>query len=237
MYTIYMHINKINHKVYIGQTKQDLKKRWNKGEGYRGCPFFYAAIKKYGWDNFQHKVLIENLTLNQANFWEQFFIQYFDSNNLKKGYNIRIGGNNSTPTLETKIKISNSNIGKHNHKGINNPFYGKHHTEETKQLLSAKKQKENLSKKTREKMREAKIGTHRSLETKIKISKATKGSNNPASKRIRCIETGQIFGCIQDAAEWCGLKSRTSINNFLAGRSKSAGTHPITKEKLHWEYV
>ena len=50
-------------------------------------------------------------------------------------------------------------------------------------------------------MREAKIGTHRSLETKIKISKATKGSNNPASKRIRCIETGQIFGCIQDAAE------------------------------------
>lgn len=48
-----MHKNKINNKVYIGQTHQTLKERWGKnGSGYRTSPHFYHAIQKYGWDNF-----------------------------------------------------------------------------------------------------------------------------------------------------------------------------------------
>ena len=33
-YTIYIHKNKINGKVYIGQTSQKPEKRWDNGRGY-----------------------------------------------------------------------------------------------------------------------------------------------------------------------------------------------------------
>ena len=57
-------------------------------------------------------------------------------------------------------------------------------------------------------------------------------------KLVRCIETGQIFPSTREAANWCGLKSCSPIKDYLAGRGcKSAGKHPETNEKLHWEYI
>ena len=61
-YVIYMHRNKINNKVYVGQTRDELNRRFKSGYGYRTSPHFFAAIKKYGWDNFELIVLEENLT-------------------------------------------------------------------------------------------------------------------------------------------------------------------------------
>ena len=70
-YTVYMHKNKINGKVYIGITYQNVKYRWRKnGEGYKKQKF-YNAIKKYGWDNFEHIILFENLTFEEACLKEQ----------------------------------------------------------------------------------------------------------------------------------------------------------------------
>lgn len=43
-FTIYMHKNKINNKVYIGQTSQNPLKRWDNGKGYITSPKFYKAI-------------------------------------------------------------------------------------------------------------------------------------------------------------------------------------------------
>ena len=85
-----MHKNKINGKVYIGQTKQSLKNRWSNGYGYRECPKFWRAIQKYGWDNFEHIILEQGLTLDEANNKEQYYIKKYDA--IANGYNISIGG-------------------------------------------------------------------------------------------------------------------------------------------------
>ena len=130
-YCIYMHKNKINGKIYIGQTCQIPEKRWKEGEGYKGSIQFYSAIKKYGWENFEHIILEENLTLEEANKKEAYYIQFYDS--YRNGYNATLGGNNSPKTEEQKRKISESNIGKHPHNGELNPMYGKHMSEEAKQ--------------------------------------------------------------------------------------------------------
>lgn len=57
-------------------------------------------------------------------------------------------------------------------------------------------------------------------------------------KLVKCVETGQIFHSTKEAAAWCGLKSSTPIKDYCRGVNyNSAGKHPETGEKLHWEYV
>ena len=64
-FCIYCHTNKINGKKYIGQT-HDYQKRCQPSN-YKGCTKFYYAILKYGWENFSHEILEQNLTLKEAN--------------------------------------------------------------------------------------------------------------------------------------------------------------------------
>ena len=72
-------------KVYIGQTGQDLDKRWSNGEGYKGQPV-YVPITLAGWDNIKKEILHTNLTTEQANKLEQYYIHHFNS--IQNGYNI-----------------------------------------------------------------------------------------------------------------------------------------------------
>lgn len=94
-YTVYKHTSP-NGKVYIGITGRSTDIRWNKGNGYHNNKHFYSAITKYGWDNFQHEILYEGLSKEEAETKEQILIKKFNSNNPKYGYNIASGGNSST---------------------------------------------------------------------------------------------------------------------------------------------
>lgn len=92
-YCIYKHKNICNNKIYIGQTCQIPQRRWgSEGQGYKSSPHFYSAIQKYGWNNFQHQILKSNLTLQEANYWEKYFIQFYKTTNPNYGYNIKEGG-------------------------------------------------------------------------------------------------------------------------------------------------
>lgn len=47
-YIVYLHINKINRKVYVGITSYtNASRRW--AHGYKGNPHFQASILKYGF--------------------------------------------------------------------------------------------------------------------------------------------------------------------------------------------
>ena len=120
MYTVYQHKNKINGKVYIGITSRKPEERWgSNGINYKSSPHFYAAIQKYGWDNFEHNILYTDLTKDEACQKEQELISYFNSMNREYGYNSTSGGESFVMNEETKQKISQSMIGNKN--GLGHP--------------------------------------------------------------------------------------------------------------------
>lgn len=104
-YIIYKYTSPSN-KIYIGQTNRTLQQRANHGKGYIHSTYFYAAIQKYGFENFTCEVLKENLTPEEANYWECYYIQLYQSNIRENGYNIAPGGNNNCMSLEGKQRLS-----------------------------------------------------------------------------------------------------------------------------------
>ena len=54
---LYLHINRENHKCYVGVTIMRAGDRWNGGIAYRFNRRFGAAIKKWGWYMFEHHIL------------------------------------------------------------------------------------------------------------------------------------------------------------------------------------
>lgn len=110
-YILYEHLNKTNGKRYIGITNNKTKRWYGKGKHYAGCPYFYAAIQKYGWDNFEHNVLIYDLTREEASRLEKHYIKMLKTCDKAFGYNLAEGGVNA-PTM-----------------------LGKHHSDETRQKM------------------------------------------------------------------------------------------------------
>lgn len=91
-YYVYKHTFP-NGKVYIGQTCQIPEKRWDKGRKYKTQIYVWRAIQKYGWENIKHDILEENLSQEQANKLEDYYIvKIYKSNNKKYGYNLDRGG-------------------------------------------------------------------------------------------------------------------------------------------------
>jgi hypothetical protein len=93
MIAIYKYTNKINNKIYIGQTMLSPEERSrNNGKGYKKSPLFYNAIEKYGFNNFSFQILTEAKNQNLADILEKKYIKKYKSNNLNNGYNMTYGG-------------------------------------------------------------------------------------------------------------------------------------------------
>ena len=83
---VYKHTNLINNKSYIGITSQKPEYRWGyQGHNYLQQKKFYSAIQKYGWDNFSHEIILQNLTKEEALKKEAELIQQY--NCILNGYN------------------------------------------------------------------------------------------------------------------------------------------------------
>lgn len=132
-YIVYLHVSP-SSKYYVGITKNGIKERSGvSGKRYYKNIYFKRAIQKYGWNNFEHKILVKNLTCKEACKLEEFFIQKYNSADPNFGYNLTYGGEGNTPTEHSKllIKLHHADCKKEK-----NSFYGKKHTDETKKLIS-----------------------------------------------------------------------------------------------------
>lgn len=165
---IYLITNMINGKSYVGQTIQKLSKRlYQHRTGNKG--YLDRAIQKYGWENFAHIVLEENVPREMLDEREIFWIALLKTKK-PNGYNLTDGGGgNSGISDETRARLSARFSGK------NNPMYGKHHTKETRAKMSA-------DKKTKGFKPPGTKGTKLSAETKAKMSatKKAKGIKPPS---------------------------------------------------------
>ena len=107
---IYCHTNRVSGKRYIGQTVDTVEGRWREhlsaAKANRGSPALGAAIRKYGADAFDHRVLEIVSTQDEADLAETRWIVQLGSRS-PEGYNIAAGGNGPGRHHEdTKRRIS-----------------------------------------------------------------------------------------------------------------------------------
>ena len=104
---IYKIMNKIDNKIYIGQTIHDYETRWKQHLKKRSnCRYLSSAIKKYGVDNFEFKLVCITFDNNLDDMEINYIKQY--NSLVPNGYNLRLGGNSGKHNIETKQKISDS---------------------------------------------------------------------------------------------------------------------------------
>lgn len=225
MYKLYKHTFP-NGKVYIGITSQSLADRFQNGHGYSQCPKMHNAILKYGWNNVEHELLMDGLTKPEAEAKEIETIALYNS--VENGYNTDYGGNaTGTHSKETREKISAGGRGKKKppvseqrkknysarYSGDGNPFYGKHHSEETKLKQSAMMRGNQYNK-----------GNHHTEEYKARKSEQMKAKyadgNNPRSKRV--VQTDRygndyVFNSLRLAAEFADVSPATMLKYIKTG--------------------
>lgn len=138
---IYKITCKITNKIYIGQTSETLKQRFNRHMGYQKEEHdtkFYRAVRKYGRHNFEIEQIDSATTQDELDAKEIYWINYYDS--VNKGYNTKeskgkTGGDtlSNHPDRDTILKkIRDSKLGDKNPmrksgglKGAKNGMFGK----------------------------------------------------------------------------------------------------------------
>ena len=201
MIGIYRIENLVNHKCYIGKSK-DIKERWTMhrwelNNNSHCNKHLQSAWNLYGSENFEFSVL-EECDLDSLSEKEISYIAKYNS--FSSGYNLTTGGEGGTGhSLSEEMKQwigsfhKNQIISEERKRdasirfsGMGNPFYGKTHTPETRK----------------------KISKHHIL------TGSSKGANNGRAKRVIC--DGVIYGCAGDCGDFYGIKSCT-IRSWLRG--------------------
>ena len=133
---IYRVTNKINGKVYIGQTVKKLGCRMSEHYCSNRGYYFHRALKKYSKSDFKWERIHSCGSREEMNKMEVYYIDKYNSFG-SGGYNLNIGGNGNTgmkTSLETRAKQSKSkkelySISKHHRIGTK-------HSEDSKKLMS-----------------------------------------------------------------------------------------------------
>lgn len=175
-----------------------------------------ADYDKYGEMSFVMSI-VEKCSDDKKLEREQHYIDLYNA--AHEGYNV-----------SDSAYFSNSGFCTMNKNGEKNPFYGKHHTEATRKKLRDK-WAEN---------REKRSGFSRTEETKQKIRETKIGKKNPnATPVLQFDPTGKFikeWDYIQDASDYYGMKSKSSISNCCKGNVGKQSNYHIAKGYI-WKYA
>ena len=238
---IYMVKNKINGKMYIGQTVRGLEQRTREhitvANRNIDNTYFHCAIRKHGADNFNWTRLHTCDNIEELNKLETYYIGLYDT--YENGYNLTLGGNGSVGyevSENTKRKISESLKGKNNPNygkvGKDSHWYGRRHTEETKKKMSKTQREKGKGRGTGRKHTEetkrkislnharcpsyGMLGKKHSKEAKKKLSKARKGkyTGKDSSRARAIIVDNKRFDTRKEAGEFLNVSAPTISNRI-----------------------
>ena len=214
-----------NGKMYVGQTKQALKQRWyfhkssafNERENRDCCRTAFArALRKYGSENCELRVLSVCKDQNELNLCEKFWIKKLDTIS-PSGYNLTTGGDNSNLSEETKRKISES-------------LRRRTVSYETREKIGNAHRGKTISLESKEKMSQAKIGKKQSkeqIEKRVRKLKGRKRSIQECEaislgkmKKVVCNSEGSVFQSVREAAAFF-KKSESWVSGICNGKIKS----------------
>ena len=176
-----------NQKCYIGSSK-DIGKRFKEhlfhlNRGTHHSPKLQNSWNKYGEEAFVFKILFI-CEIKDLLFFEQ---RTFD--NLKPEYNI-------CKFATSCIGVKRSEEFRRRLLGALNPFYGKHHTEESKQKISSTNTGKKLTEESKQKMSDSRRGERNSFygkshteEVRIKMSRSHLGKTLPKEQRKKISES------------------------------------------------
>ena len=118
-FLVYLIVNRIDGKSYIGKTGKSLDRRWNEHvrsinsspKTRHGRNYFHRALRKYGVDQFDRCILADGLDVDGVNAMEIYYIALFNSNDPEFGYNCTIGGDGMIPNDVIREKIRRNRLG------------------------------------------------------------------------------------------------------------------------------
>ena len=217
-WSLYRHTSPSGN-IYIGITSQyPVYKRWQYGNAYKHCSYFYNAIKKYGWNGIKHEILFSNLDESTAKSLEQKLINHYKK--LKCSYNITDGGDGTvgyhhtqeSKELMRKLKLGKKLSEEHKlrlsqaHKGRIGSMAGKRHSEETKLKMSQVR----TGKKCPRKM---------SKEEETKIYRAAQKTCRRVAQYSTEGELLNVFNSLNEAAQYIS-GSRAHLTDCCKGKTK-----------------
>lgn len=220
---IYKITNKVNGKVYVGQTVQkNVKYRWKDhtrklNQNNHPNKHIQASWNKYGEENFVFEVIEEfNPEMNfDLNNLEKFWIKHYDSSNPEKGYNKTLGGDGSgTLTEEAKQKLRQVNLGK--------VQSAETIAKRVEKLKGQKRTEEHCSNISKSRLGINK-GVRVSPNTEFKKGQEpwNKGLKNKQighnRKKIRCLNNDKIYLSQNEAAIELGISSK-HISSVCSGK-------------------
>lgn len=179
---LYITTNLANGKKYIGQTTSTRKNYLGSGR------IIMAAIKKYGRHNFVRENIFEG-DWELVDLLEALYIEKFDAINSTDYYNLKEGGHHgkhnnplTSKLMSEKATGRKASIEARQNRskrvtGVNNPFYGKHHSNESVAKIKQARAQQVITKESNQK-RSATMFGHKKETATCPHCKLTGGKGN-----------------------------------------------------------
>lgn len=196
---IYKITNKVNGMCYVGQTTYTLEDRWrlhySKGSC---CSVLKEAISNFGKEAFSIEQIDIGNNREDLNSKEIYWIKKLNTRQ-PNGYNIDKGGYSIVHNDEARKKMSENHV---DFNGKNNPMYGKHRSQYTKDLI-AKRLKGRYT-----------------------------GKDCSASRPVINLDTGERFVSATEAANKYGVTTSTLCKTCNGRQQKTAGYRWAFEEEV-----